>query len=93
LILGAEVLDGAAAERLGLVHWAVPRTELAQFAAGVAERFAKVPRTTVAANKRCIALAGQPGEAGFAEELAGTRRLYDEPEIRRRVGAFLDKAA
>jgi enoyl-CoA hydratase/carnithine racemase len=93
LIVGAEVLDGAAAERLGLIHWAVPRADLGEFAAGVAERFAQIPRVTVAANKRCIALAVEPGDAGFAEELAGTRRLYDEPEIRRRVAAFLDKAA
>ncbi len=28
LILGAEILDGATAAALGLVHWAVPRTEL-----------------------------------------------------------------
>jgi enoyl-CoA hydratase len=91
LILGAEVLDGAAAERLGLVHWAVPRAQLADFAARVAERFARIPRAALAANKRCIALAGPGGEAGFAEELAGTRRLYDDPETRRRVAAFLDK--
>ncbi len=93
LILGAEVLDGAAAERLGLVHWAVPRASLADFAAGVAERFAGIPRATLGANKRCIALAGEPGESGFGEELAGTRRLYDNPETRRRVAAFLDRSA
>ena len=34
LILGAETLDGAAAERLGLVQWAVPRADLPQAAAG-----------------------------------------------------------
>jgi len=93
LILGAEVLDGAAAERLGLVHWATPRAALAGFAADVAERFARIPRAALAANKRCIALAGEPGEAGFAEELAGTRRLYGDLETRRRVAAFLDKSA
>jgi len=93
LIVGAEVVDGIAAERLGLVHWAVPRNGLAEFAADVAGRFAKIPRATVAANKRCIALAGQPGDAGFAEELTSTRQLYDDVEIRRRVSAFLDKTA
>jgi len=93
LILGAEVVDGAEAERLGVVNWAVPRQELAEFAASAAARFARAPRVTIAANKRCIALAAQPGQAGFAEELTQTRQLYDDAEIRRRVGAFLDKSA
>ena len=34
LILGAELIDGATAERLGLVQWAVPRDALAVFARG-----------------------------------------------------------
>jgi enoyl-CoA hydratase len=91
LILGAETLDGAEAERLGLVQWAVPRERLADAARELARRCAEVPRAALAENKRCIALAGEPGDAGFAAEIAATRRLYDHPETRRRVSAFLDK--
>ena len=29
----------------------------------------------------------------YAAEIAATRRLYENPETRRRVAAFLDKAA
>jgi len=91
LILGAETLDGAEAERLGLVQWAVPRERLAEAARELARRCAAVPRAALAENKHCIALAGVPGDAGFAAEIAATRRLYDHPETRRRVSAFLDK--
>lgn len=93
LILGAETLDGAEALRLGLVQWALPRAELPGAAAALAQRCAAIPRTTLAENKRCIALAGATRGDGFAAEIAATRRLYENPETRHRVAAFLDKAA
>jgi enoyl-CoA hydratase/carnithine racemase len=90
LILGAEVVDGAAAAQLGLVHWAVPRAELPAFAEGVADRLAALPRAALAAAKSCIAARADPARNGFEEELAATRRLLvHEPETRRRVEAFL----
>ena len=92
LILGAETVAGAEALRLGLVQWAVPRAQLAAAAAALAQRCAAIPRTTLAENKRCIALAGAAHGDGFAAEIAATRRLYENPETRRRVAAFLDKA-
>jgi enoyl-CoA hydratase/carnithine racemase len=91
LILGAETVDGAEALRLGLVQWAVPRTDLAEAAAALARRSAAIPRATLAENKRCIALAGAAHGDGFAAEIAATRRLYENAETRRRVAAFLDK--
>ncbi|CAA7615433.1 Enoyl-CoA hydratase/carnithine racemase [Candidatus Terasakiella magnetica] len=90
LILGAEILDGATAQSLGLVHWAVPRAELAAFAQGLAERIGALPRAAVAASKSCIAAAADPGRDGYEEELAATRDLLlHEPETRARVEAFL----
>lgn len=90
LILGAEVLDGAAAAALGVVHWAVPRAELAAFATDLAERLAEQPRAAVAAAKACIAAAADPARDGYAEELLATRELLlHEPETRARVEAFL----
>ncbi|MCX7891968.1 MAG: enoyl-CoA hydratase/isomerase family protein [Burkholderiales bacterium] len=91
LILGAEVVDGAAAERLGIVQWAVPRAELAETARGLAQRLAGIPRAALAENKRCIAAAS--GDGGYAAEIAATRRLYENSETRRRVAAFLAKRA
>jgi enoyl-CoA hydratase/carnithine racemase len=91
LILGAETVDGAEAGRLGLVQWVLPRAELADAARALAARCAAIPRTTLAENKRCIALASAAHGDGFAAEIAATRRLYENPETRRRVAAFLDK--
>ncbi len=91
LILGAEVLDGAAAAELGLLHWAVPRAELADRAAALVERLGKLPRAALAGAKACIASAGNPGDEGFERELLVTRALMHNTETRRRVGAFLSR--
>ena len=93
LRFGGETLTGEQALQLGLVQWSVPRAALPAAAQALAERAAQVPRYTLAENKRCIALAASaPGE-GYAAEIAATRRLYENPETRRRVTAFLDKNA
>src|SRR6516225_9702120 len=57
LILGAEVIDGAAACQLGIVQWAVPRAELAGRALEIAERIAALPAAALACSKACIAAA------------------------------------
>jgi enoyl-CoA hydratase/carnithine racemase len=89
LILGAEVVDGAAACALGVVHWAVPRAELAQRAAALARRIADLPPAALAASKSCISAAGEPGRGGYSAELEATRVLLTNPETRHRVEAFL----
>jgi enoyl-CoA hydratase len=90
MILGAEILDGVAAAALGVVHWAVPRAELAAFAEALADRIGALPRAAVAASKHCIAAVGDPSRNGYEEELAATRDLLlNEPETRARVEAFL----
>jgi enoyl-CoA hydratase/carnithine racemase len=92
LILGAEIINGALARDLGVVHWAVPRSELAARAAEVAERVAALPGDALAWSKACIAAAGEPGEDGFRDELEGTRRLLTTKETRARVQAFFAHA-
>jgi enoyl-CoA hydratase len=89
LILGAEAVDGATAERLGLVQWSTPRAQLAEAATALAERIAAIPRQATAAAKQCIAAALDGARDGFAEELAQTRSLYQHPDTRERVTAFL----
>ena len=90
LIMGAEVLDGAAAAALGLVHWAVPREQLGSFAGALAERMSQLPRAAVAAAKACIAAQGDPDRDGYEMELSATRDLLlHDPETRARVEAFL----
>ena len=89
LILGAEVVDGATAEKIGLVQWAHPRTELVARAAEIAGRIADLPAAALAAAKRCIASAAYPGRGGYGDELEATRSLQTDAETRERIGAFL----
>lgn len=93
LILTGETLDGAAAQALGLVQWALPRAGLAARAAEIAERTAASPREALAACKHCIGAAGDPALDGYAEELAASRRLYASEATRGLVSAFLSGAA
>lgn len=91
LILGAEIMDGALAQTLGVVHWAVPREGLPAFANELVQRLAGLPRAALIEAKSCIAAAHDPGRDGYAEELAATRRLLCEAETQVLVGAFLGK--
>jgi enoyl-CoA hydratase/carnithine racemase len=89
LILGAEVVDGATAAALGIVHWSVARSELAARAEEIARRVASLPGAAVTASKACLAAAGEPGRGGYFDELEATRRLLTSAETRARVEAFL----
>ncbi|MGE5169087.1 MAG: enoyl-CoA hydratase/isomerase family protein [Rudaea sp.] len=91
LILGAETIDGAEALRLGVVQWARPASELAEWTGQLAARIAAYPRDALAASKRCILLATQSSSPGFAAEIAATRRLYASPQTLERVSAFLER--
>ena len=92
LILGGEVIDGVSAERLGIVQWVQPLSELRRWTRDLAVRFAQAPRPALAASKQCLAAFGDPHRDGYAEELAATRKLYQHPETRRRVAEFLERS-
>lgn len=92
LILMAEVLDGTNAASLGVVHWAVPRAELAQRACDIAVRVAGLPAAALAASKICLAAASRQERDGYLQELEFTRMLLSEPETRQRVDAFLARS-
>jgi enoyl-CoA hydratase len=93
LILGAEVIDGAQAQQLGIVQWAWPRDQLALWTRELAARLAAIPKAALAANKRCIAAQSDAERNGYDEEIAETRMLYDHPETRRKVSEFLARGA
>jgi enoyl-CoA hydratase len=93
LILGAEVLDGATAAALGVVHWSAPRDELPARAIEIAKRIADLPPAALAASKACIAAAMQAGRGGYTDELEFTRSLLTNAETQKRVTAFLAGAA
>jgi enoyl-CoA hydratase len=92
LILGAETIDGAEAERLGLVQWVRPREQLAGFTRELAARIAALPKAALALAKDCITAHGDPARDGFAEEVAASGRLYQHPETRSKVSEFLDRS-
>ena len=81
LILGAEVIDGAEAERLGIVQWVAAARATAPTGPASWRRDSprcpgrRWPRASVASPRE-----GDPGRDGFAEEIAATRKLYDHPE-------------
>jgi enoyl-CoA hydratase len=93
LVLGAELIDGSEAWRLGLVQWVQPRAKLAEWTRELAARIASMPKAALIANKRCIAAAFDSRRDGFAEEIAATRELYENAETRRKVSEFLRKNA
>ena len=89
LILTGEVLDGANAERLGIVQWSYPHDELAEEAAKIAGHVATLSRGAVREAKQLIAAALDPARDGFAEEIEADRRLFDTSDTRERVRSFL----
>jgi enoyl-CoA hydratase/carnithine racemase len=89
LILGAEVVDGAEAARLGIVQWAVQPEALRARAMQLAQDLAALPVASLAACKRCIAAAA--GDEGYELELEATGMLLASAETQGRVRAFLEK--
>ncbi|WP_227984520.1 enoyl-CoA hydratase/isomerase family protein [Nocardia spumae] len=85
LILGAELVDGTTAERLGLVQWAVD--DVADAASALAERLADLPPAAFAAAKRCIDAAHTDGGYGMERTEIGT--LIQTKETARRLDRFI----
>lgn len=91
LILGAEVVSGAEACKLGLVQWTCPRTELAATATTVARRYAVLPTHAVAAAKTCIVIAAAPAQDGFNAEVEQSRALLHTRTTHALIEHFLNR--
>jgi enoyl-CoA hydratase/carnithine racemase len=89
LILGAEIVDGAQAAALGLVHWSLPADELAGWTKDLVARLGALPAQALAACKACLDASNNDAVDGYALELSETRRLHDTDETQARVSAFL----
>ena len=92
LLLAGELIDGAEAHRLGLVHWVVADGELATQAAARAQQVARQSPAALREAKHVLA-ATRGGEAHAtlaAENLAFERLIADE-EPRQRIGALLGR--
>jgi enoyl-CoA hydratase/carnithine racemase len=91
IVLGAEVVDGTEAARIGLVHWAEPPDQLELRSKTLAERLGALPRQSMTAGKRCIASSFDGSTDGFELELEETRKLYGHDDTRQRLRSFLQK--
>lgn len=89
LILSGDVVDGAVAERLGIVQWAFESEALTEQANLIARRIASLSPDAIRKAKSLIAAAGDPSRDGYAEEREADRILFDTPEARTRIGQFL----
>ncbi|MHA1114003.1 MAG: enoyl-CoA hydratase/isomerase family protein [Alphaproteobacteria bacterium] len=91
VIMTGENIKGAEAVRLGMVDWAVPADKLAETAAGIAQRAAKLEKNAVGYCKRCIAAQEDPTQDGFAVEREVILKAIASEETQRRVAAFVSK--
>jgi len=89
IILSGDVVDGATAERLGIVQWAFEREALADEADAIARRVASLSPDAIREAKSLIAAAGDPSRDGYAEEREADRILFHTQEARTRIGQFL----
>lgn len=93
LILGGEVVDGATAERLGIVQWSAPAAELDARAAEISQRIAGLSRAALLASKDCILANFDPAADGYARELEKPLVLMRNDDSRARVERFLSSRA
>jgi enoyl-CoA hydratase/carnithine racemase len=90
LILSAEIVSGAQAAALGLVHWSVPSARLPARARALANEITALPPAALAACKRCIQGALEHNADGYAMEVAATAALLASDDTQARVRRFLD---
>jgi enoyl-CoA hydratase/carnithine racemase len=91
LIMRGESVTGSEAERLGLVHWALPAGEVRAFAAEVAEELAGYSKVALAAIKQCVGFDNSP--EGYQLEVKTTRVLMDDPDAREGLRRFFSRQA
>ena len=93
LILGAEVVDGTEAARLGLVQWVMPDDQLAERTQALVARLGSLPGPALAACKSCIAASFDGSPGGYDRELQVTRELHGLAETQQRIQAFLERSS
>ena len=92
LILGAEIVSGDEAHRLGIAQWCADRADLASRAAEIVRTYAALPRHAVASAKTCISAAASPTRSGQDIEVEQVRHLLATQATKDLVQAFLSKS-
>ncbi len=88
MVLGAEVVDGREAARLGLVQWSVEASAIDGEIGDISQRIAGLSRPALIAAKDCLAAALDPAADGYAREIEKPLTLMETPEARERIAAF-----
>lgn len=91
LILTGDLVSGAEAERLGIVHIATDQGSVERVAIQYAADLASRSRAALREIKRCLAVA--PSQDGFDREIDGSARLLADPESSAFVNAFFSRRA
>jgi len=89
IILSGEIIDGPAAERLGIVQWSVEPERLHDQTAEIVARICTLSGAALREAKGLIAAAGAPDRDGFHEEQEADRRLFSDTDTRGRIASFL----
>ena len=93
LILGGEIVDGAEAERLGIVQWSADEADFDAAIQRIAERIAGLSRQALIASKDCILASFDPAIDGYARELEKPLQLMQTEEARARVAQFFSSGS
>jgi len=89
LMLTGELVNGAEAERLGIVEWSLPDSELDAHVERLVAHFVETAGPAHAAIKNLVALSGT-GE-GFPSETLYQRQLHKSPEALSRLQSFVSE--
>jgi enoyl-CoA hydratase len=89
LMLTGELVSGVQAERLGIVEWSFPDSELDGHVERLLTHLVEAAGPAHAAIKRCVALAGT-GE-GYGAETHYQRQLHKSPETLSRLRTFVSE--
>ena len=88
IILSGDVVDGAEAQRLGIVQWAVEESAFEREIARIADRIGGLSREALAASKDCLRAYFDPAVNGFERELQQPLALMRSPDSKQRVARF-----
>ncbi|WKL49588.1 enoyl-CoA hydratase/isomerase family protein [Flavobacterium pectinovorum] len=92
VILGAELLDSATAEKYGIINRAIPEEEIDAFVSTLAARMASLLPGVIDAAKKAVNAAFHSTN-GISEESAMLGRLFGEPAAAARMIASMEKGA
>lgn len=93
LIFGGDPVDGRTAATLGIVQWAVPRSDLEDAARATVERLAAQPGSALLAAKQCIVAATDDRGHGYRMERDLAGELLEEKDTQALIAAFLERTA